>query len=183
MLFFYQLCIFNNLKIGEPPMNLSDNPQLILFQMQQMARVTTNGVRASHQKNEQCINDFKNEKEVVLFFVDSLTIKARYDKNDAPYTIVALKISAATWTNGKNDETIDCKVKLKLELFFNTVNQKNIWESSLFSIELIPESLTLCNKLMPEKNLNIDSVAKFNELTSLIKMGIKEIGLKYPPEE
>lgn len=164
-------------------MNLSKAPSLILFEMRQKARVTANEVQSTHQKNQQRIDDFKNGKEVVLFFADSLEIKARYDKNDAPYTIIALKISAAPWTNGKNSETIDCKVKLKLELIFNTVKPENIWESSLFSIELIPNSLTLINKLQPDKNLTINSVLKFNELTSLIKMGIKEIGLSYPPSE
>jgi hypothetical protein len=164
-------------------MNLLDKPSLTLFHMQQIARVTANEVRTTNQRNEQKINDFKHVKEVVLFFVDSLVIKAKYEKNDAPYSIVALKISAAPWTNEKNDKTIDCKIKLKLELIFDTVKSENVWESSLFSIELIPESFTLSNKLLPEKNLLISSAIKFNELTNLIKIGIKEIGISYPPNE
>ena len=164
-------------------MNLSKNPSLILFQMQQMARVTMNGVQTSNQKNKEHIEAFKNEKSVLLFYIDSLSIRARFENNNAPYTIIALKISAAPWSNGKNDETIDCKIKLKLELIFNTVSPVNTWESSLFSIDLIPDSFTLSNKEMPEKSLTLESASKFNELSALIQKGVKEIGMSYPPAE
>ena len=161
-------------------MNLSENQALILFQMEQVARVTVNGVKTTHQKNEERINDFKKIKETTLFEIKNLSIVARYVNNDAPYTIVGLKVLATPWTNGKKDQDIDCKIKIKIEFIFSKINYDHKWESSVYSISGTRSLLAFSNEHGFEKNLIIESLSKFDELTKIIKEAIEAIGLSYP---
>src|ERR1035437_10394304 len=143
-------------------MNLAEDPKLVLFQMRHQAERTVTEVTAASKKIESFLNDFKNIKETTLFEINNLLIVVRYVNNDAPYTIVGLKVVAAPWTNNKPDQNIDCKIKIKIEFIFNKINYDHKWESSVYSIVGTRALLAFSNEQDFEKNLIVESLDKFD---------------------
>lgn len=164
-------------------MILSDNPKLALLQLQNHANITADEVVSNSEKSKKAIAVFKELKEVALVINESLKIKVYFPNNTAPQTITGIKILAAPWTNGHEDESIDCKIKLKLSLKFAGVSISNNWESSLYSLELLNDSLTIVNHQNRERDLRFKNQQDFEDISATIKEWIVKIGMEYPVEE
>jgi|GEM_PF-6151211 hypothetical protein len=160
--------------------NPVENPGLVLLNLQKKASATMEIVNKneSEEKTHLALADFIDEPTVVLFQVDSLSIKVYFPHNEAPFTVTGLKITAGAWSNLKKS-AIDCKILLRLELIFDTVLKDLVWKSSLYSIEVLKESLIISNGENTEKDLRIESLEKFNELHKAIINGFEKIGIAY----
>jgi len=158
---------------------VKEKPTQMLLKMQQEAEAVVKGIKHNHDDGEAILNSFLSNEKCVLIVNYSLLIKAYYPHNSAAYTITGFEVIAVPWTNNQRNKAIDCKVKLRLNLLFKTIRTDLVWQTSMYAISTISDSLTIVNKENSEKNLRIENLEKFEEFKKAIRSAFKELGLAY----